>query len=221
MSKNLADYRKNYIKGELLESEIPDNPLELFQVWFEEMEMVLKYNREKTDSTEVNTMTVATIGQDGFPKSRIVLLKEFNSDGFIFYTNYTSEKGIALAHNPNICLSFFWAGLERQVIIKGKAEKTSEVKAIEYFNSRPRGSQLGALASDQSSEIESREVLDNKLLELEEKYKDKEIPKPEFWGGFLIRPENYEFWQGRSNRLHDRIFYSKDQGNWKFKRLAP
>jgi pyridoxamine 5'-phosphate oxidase len=221
MSKNLADYRKNYIKGELLESEIPENPLELFQAWFEEMEMVLKYKREKTDSTEVNTMTVATIGPDGFPKSRIVLLKEFNSDGFIFYTNYTSEKGIALAHNPNICLSFFWAGLERQVIIKGTAEKTSEEKAIQYFKSRPRGSQLGALASDQSSEIESREVLDDKLRELEEKYKDKEIPKPEFWGGFLIRPENYEFWQGRSNRLHDRIFYSKDQGTWKPKRLAP
>jgi len=221
MSKNLAEYRKNYIKGELLESEIPENPLELFQVWFEEMEMVLKYKREKTDSTEVNTMTAATIGLDGFPKSRIVLLKEFNSDGFIFYTNYISEKGIALAHNPNICLSFFWAGLERQVIIKGKAEKTSEEKAIEYFKSRPRGSQLGALASDQSSEIESREVLDNKLRELEDKYKDKEIPKPEFWGGFLIRPENYEFWQGRSNRLHDRIFYSKEQGNWKSKRLSP
>jgi len=221
MSKNLANYRKNYIKGELLESEIPENPLELFQVWFEEMEMVLKYKREKNDSTEVNTMNVATIGLDGFPKSRIVLLKEFNSDGFIFYTNYTSEKGIALAHNPNICLSFFWAGLERQVIIKGKAEKTSEEKAIEYFKSRPRGSQLGALASDQSSEIESREELDNKLRELEEKYKDLEIPKPEFWGGFLIRPENYEFWQGRSNRLHDRIFYGKDHGNWKSKRLAP
>jgi pyridoxamine 5'-phosphate oxidase len=221
MSKNLADYRKNYIKGELLESEIPEDPLELFQVWFEEMEMVLKYKREKTDSTEVNTMTVATIGQDGFPKSRIVLLKEFNSDGFIFYTHYTSEKGISLTHNPNICLSFFWAGLERQVIIKGKAEKTSEEKSIEYFKSRPRGSQLGALTSDQSSEIETREVLDTKLRELEEKYKDQEIPKPEFWGGFLIRPENYEFWQGRSNRLHDRIFYSKDQGNWKSKRIAP
>jgi pyridoxamine 5'-phosphate oxidase len=221
MSKNLADYRKNYIKGELLESEIPDNPLELFQAWFEEMEMVLKYKREKNDATEVNAMTLATIGLDGFPKSRIVLLKEFNSDGFIFYTNYTSEKGIALLNNPNACLSFFWAGLERQVIIKGKAEKTSEEKATVYFNSRPRGSQLGALASNQSSELESREVLDTNLRELEEKYKDKEIPKPEFWGGFLIRPENFEFWQGRSNRLHDRIFYGKDQENWNIKRLAP
>lgn len=221
MSKNLADYRKNYIKGELLESEIPENPLELFQVWFEEMEMVLKYRREKNDSTEVNAMTIATIGLDGFPKSRIVLLKEYSSEGFIFYTNYTSEKGISLLNNSHACLSFFWAGLERQVIIKGKAEKTSEEKAMEYFNSRPRGSQLGALASDQSSEIESREVLDNKLRELEEEYKDKQIPKPDFWGGFLIRPENYEFWQGRSNRLHDRILYSKNKGNWNIKRLAP
>lgn len=221
MSKNLADYRKNYIKGELLESEIPENPLELFQAWFEEMEMVLKYRREKNDSTEVNAMTLATIGLDGFPKSRIVLLKEYSSEGFIFYTNYTSEKGISLLNNPHACLSFFWAGLERQVIIRGIAEKTSEVKAIEYFNSRPRGSQLGALASDQSSKIESREVLDNKLRELEEKYKDNEIPKPEFWGGFLIRPENYEFWQGRSNRLHDRILYSKDKESWNIKRLAP
>lgn len=221
MSKNLADYRKNYIKGELLESEIPENPLELFQVWFEEMEMVLKYRREKNDSTEVNTMTLATIGLDSFPKSRIVLLKEYSSEGFIFYTNFTSEKGISLLNNPHACLSFFWAGLERQVIIKGIAEKTSEEKAIEYFNSRPRGSQLGALASNQSSEIASREELDHKLRELEHKYKEMEIPKPEFWGGFLIRPENYEFWQGRSNRLHDRILYSKDKGNWNIKRLAP
>lgn len=221
MSKNLADYRKNYIKGELLESEIPENPLDLFKVWFEELEMVLKYRRELNDSVEANAMTVATIGLDGFPKSRVVLLKEFNSEGFIFYTNYTSEKGIALAQNPNICLSFFWAGLERQVIIKGKAEKTSEEKAIEYFKSRPRGSQLGALASNQSSEIASREVLDQKLRELELEFQDRDIPKPENWGGFLIRPENYEFWQGRSNRLHDRIFYSKNRGNWNIKRLAP
>jgi len=221
MSKDLSDYRKNYIQGELLESEIPENPLELFQVWFEEMEMVLKYKREKNDSTEVNTMTVATIGLDGFPKSRIVLLKEFNSDGFIFYTNYTSEKGIALAHNPNICLSFFWAGLERQVIIKGKTEKTSEEKAEAYFKSRPRGSQLGAWASHQSAEIASREVLDKTLKELELEFQNKEIPKPEFWGGFLVKPISIEFWQGRPNRLHDRILYTRERKDWNIKRLAP
>lgn len=221
MGKNLSDYRKNYIKGELLESEIPENPLELFHVWFDEMEMVLKYRRELNDSVEANAMTVATIGSDGFPKSRIVLLKEFSEEGFTFFTNYNSEKGISLMNNPNTCLSFFWAGLERQVIIKGKAEKISEEKSIAYFNSRPRGSQLGAWASNQSSEIESREILTNNLRKLELKFKDIDIPKPENWGGFLVRAESFEFWQGRSNRLHDRIFYSKDKGSWNIKRLAP
>lgn len=221
MGKNLSDYRKNYIKGELLETEIPENPLDLFHVWFDEMEMVLKYRKELNDSVEANAMTVATIGTDGFPKSRIVLLKEFSEEGFIFFTNYNSEKGLSLLNNSHTCLSFFWAGLERQVIIKGTAEKTSEEKSIAYFNSRPRGSQLGAWASNQSSEIESREILTNNLRELELKFKDSDIPKPENWGGFLVRPENFEFWQGRSNRLHDRILYYKDRGSWNIKRLAP
>ena len=221
MGKNLSDYRKNYSKGELLESEIPENPLELFHAWFDEMEMRLKYRRELNDSVEANAMTIATIGTDGFPKSRIVLLKEFSEEGFIFFTNYTSEKGISLLNNPNTCLSFFWAGLERQVIIKGKAEKTSEEKSIAYFNSRPRGSQLGAWASNQSSEIESREVLNRNLRKLELKFKEIDIPKPEHWGGFLVRPESFEFWQGRSNRLHDRIFYGKENDSWNIKRLAP
>ncbi len=221
MGKNLSGYRKNYIKGELVESEIPENPLELFHAWFDEIEMVLKYRRELNDSVEANAMTVATIGLDGFPKSRIVLLKQFSEEGFIFFTNYTSEKGTSLLNNPHTCLSFFWAGLERQVIIKGKAEKISEEKSTEYFNSRPRGSQLGAWASNQSSEIESREVLNKNLRELELKFKDIDIPKPENWGGFLVRPESFEFWQGRSNRLHDRILYGKDKGSWSIKRLAP
>ena len=185
------------------------------------MEMVLKYRKELNDSVEANAMTVATIGTDGFPKSRIVLLKEFSEEGFIFFTNYNSEKGLSLLNNSHTCLSFFWAGLERQVIIKGTAEKTSEEKSISYFNSRPRGSQLGAWASNQSSEIESREILTNNLRELELKFKDSDIPKPENWGGFLVRPENFEFWQGRSNRLHDRILYYKDRGSWNLKRLAP
>ncbi|WP_034925749.1 pyridoxamine 5'-phosphate oxidase [Gillisia sp. CAL575] len=221
MSKNLADYRKNYIKGELLESEIPENPLELFEVWFEEMEMVLKYKREKNDSTEVNAMTVSTIGLDGYPKSRIVLLKEFNEEGFLFYTNLGSDKAKSLMKNPNICLSFFWAGLERQVIIKGKAEKTLEEKAHIYFNSRPRESQLGAWASHQSSEIASREVLDKTLRELTLEFLGKPVPKPEFWGGFVVKPISFEFWQGRPNRLHDRILYTEERKNWNFKRLAP
>jgi len=214
MSKNLANYRRVYSKGQLLESEIPENPMELFEDWFEEIEAIVK-------TIEVNAMTISTIGPNGFPKNRVVLLKEFSNEGFIFYTNYTSEKGKSLEKNPKICLSFFWPETERQVIIQGIVEKSSKEKAEEYFKSRPRGSQLGAWVSNQSSEISSREVLEKCLRELEIQYKDIEIPKPEFWGGYLVRPVNFEFWQGRPNRLHDRIFYEKESTNWIIKRLAP
>lgn len=214
MNKNLANYRRVYSRGVLLEVEIPQDPLELFRHWFEEMEAT-------KDSIEVNAMTIATIGLDGFPKSRVVLLKEFGPEGFVFYTNFNSEKGISLANNPNICLSFFWHDMERQVIIKGKAKKASEEMAIEYFNSRPRGSQLGAWASNQSSEIASREVLEKCLKELETKFEGGIVPKPEYWGGYIVEPLSIEFWQGRPNRLHDRILYVNDNNNWSFKRLAP
>ena len=214
MSKNLADYRKNYDKGVLLEEYISSNPFVQFQVWFEEME-------NQNSSSEVNAMNVSSIGLDGFPKNRIVLLKEFAEDGFVFYTNYGSDKAQSLLNNPNTCLSFFWPELERQVIIKGIAEKDSEDKAIEYFNSRPRESQLGAWASHQSSEISSREVLDKTLRELKLEFQGKPVPKPDFWGGFIIKPISFEFWQGRPNRLHDRILYTQDRNNWTFKRLAP
>lgn len=214
MGKNLAGYRRVYSKGELLESELPDQPMELFSDWFEDMEKI-------KHTIEVNAMTVSTIGDNGFPKNRVVLLKEFSEEGFVFYTNYQSEKGKALESNPHICISFFWNETERQVIIQGIAEKFSEEKAVEYFNSRPRGSQLGAWASNQSREIASREVLEKCLIELETEYKDKAIPKPPHWGGYLVRPVNFEFWQGRPNRLHDRIMFEKVDDSWKLKRLAP
>ncbi len=214
MSKNLANYRRVYSKGALLEAEIPSSPVLLFQDWFEELEPL-------KDSIEINAMTIATVGEDGFPKSRVVLLKEFGEVGFTFYTNYQSEKGLALEINPKICLSFFWHEMERQVIIKGVAERSSKEKAVEYFNSRPRGSQIGAWASNQSSEITSREVLDKSVMELETKYQDTVVPKPDFWGGYLVRPVSFEFWQGRPNRLHDRILYIQENDNWIFKRLAP
>jgi len=214
MGKNLADYRRVYSKGELLESELPDEPMELFSDWFEDMERI-------KHTIEVNAMTVSTIGEDGFPKNRVVLLKEFSKEGLVFYTNYQSDKGKALEFNPRICISFFWNETERQVIIQGVAEKFSEEKAVEYFNSRPRGSQLGAWASNQSREIASREILEKCLIELETEYKDKEIPKPPHWGGYLVRPVNFEFWQGRPNRLHDRIMFEKSNDSWKIKRLAP
>ena len=214
MNKNLAHYRRVYSKGALLEAEIPGDPVELFNDWFHEMEKI-------KNPIEVNAMTVATIDSRGFPKSRVVLLKEYSKEGFVFYTNYTSEKGRALEVNPGICLSFFWPEMERQVIIQGTAEKFSEEKAVEYFKTRPRGSQLGAWASNQSSEIASREVLEKSLRELEIKYGDAEVPKPEHWGGYLVRPYNFEFWQGRPNRLHDRILFTKEKTKWNIKRLAP
>lgn len=214
MIKNLADYRRVYTKGELLESELPGDPIDLFTDWFEDMEKI-------RNTIEVNAMTISTINENGFPKGRVVLLKEFSKEGFVFYTNYQSEKGRALEANPHTCLSFFWQETERQVIIQGIAEKFSEEKAIEYFNSRPRGSQLGAWASNQSREIASREVLEKCLRELETEYKDKEIPKPPHWGGYLVKPVNFEFWQGRPNRLHDRLVFEKNEDNWNLKRLAP
>lgn len=213
--EDLSDYRKSYEKSQLLENNIPEDPINLFHKWFYETE-------EFGGVEEVNAMTVATIGLDGFPKSRVVLLKKFDENGFIFYTNYNSEKGRAILNNPNICLSFFWHTMERQVIIKGIAEKTSETISDNYFDSRPDGSKLGAIVSSQSEIISSREYLDIKLKELENEYEGKNITRPSFWGGFLVRPIEVEFWQGRPNRLHDRIRYKlHDDFNWKIDRLSP
>ena len=166
-------------------------------------------------------MTVSTIGLDGFPKSRVVLLKKFNEEGFIFYTNYNSEKGIAIQNNPHVCLSFFWPSIERQVIIKGIAEKTSETVSDNYFNSRPDGSKLGAIASPQSQVIPNRDFLEQNLKQLEKDFDGKEIPRPAFWGGFLVKPQEVEFWQGRPNRLHDRLSYERIDGLWTLQRLMP
>ncbi|WP_133689119.1 pyridoxamine 5'-phosphate oxidase [Maribacter spongiicola] len=215
MQKDLGDYRKSYEKSALMEDSISDNPIQLFQTWF--------YEVEKSDGVdEPNAMTVSTVGLDGFPKSRVVLLKKYTHEGFIFYTNYNSEKGRAINENPKICISFFWANLERQIIIKGTAEKLAKNLSDGYFESRPDGSKLGALVSDQSTVINSRSVLEDKLTELEKEYEGKEIERPEHWGGYLVRPVSMEFWQGRPNRLHDRIRYTlTDDFDWKMERLAP
>lgn len=212
---DLSNYRKSYEKSELLENNIPEDPINLFNRWFHEVE-------DFGGVDEVNAMTVATQGLDGFPKSRVVLLKKYNEEGFIFYTNYESEKGKAILNNPNICLSFFWHSMERQVIIKGIAEKTAQNISDNYFASRPKGSQLGALVSAQSEIIPNREYLENKLKELETEFEGKEVPRPDFWGGFLVRPIEVEFWQGRPNRLHDRIRYKLSENyDWIIDRLSP
>lgn len=212
--EDLSDYRKSYTKGELIEQNVPEDPMSLFQKWF--------YEVDESSDTETNAMTVSTIGLDGFPKARVVLLKRFNEDGFVFYTNYESEKGKAIQANPNICLSFFWHAHERQVIIKGIAEKIAPNLSDGYFESRPDGSKLGAIVSHQSEIIASREVLEERLHKLEEQYEGKEIPRPDYWGGFIVKPVSVEFWQGRPNRLHDRIRYKlQEDYNWKIDRLSP
>lgn len=215
MAHDLSDYRKSYEKRELLENNCPENPIELFRDWFftaDESEMV----------DEANAMTIASIGLDGFPKSRVVLLKKYTWEGFIFYTNYNSEKGKAILNNNHVCLSFFWSGLEQQIIIKGKAEKLAENLSDGYFESRPDGSKLGAWASNQSEVVTSRNELDNNLASFEKKFENQEIPRPKHWGGFLVKPVSVEFWQGRPNRMHDRIRYTLQKDfSWKLERLAP
>jgi len=214
MSQNLHDYRRSYEKGTLTKSGVDPNPMQQFRTWFYEA-------KDTIGEGEVNTMTLTTIGLDGFPKGRVVLLKEYDEYGFYFFTNYTSEKGLSIEENEHVSLSFFWPVLERQVIIKGKASKTPKNVSDNYFDSRPVGSRLGAIISDQSSPIENRESLDEKLKALEEEYKGKEIIRPDFWGGYLVAPVSIEFWQGRPNRLHDRILYTLEGYDWEITRLAP
>jgi pyridoxamine 5'-phosphate oxidase len=206
---DLSNYRKSYEKSQLLETSVPNFPLDLFTLWFDEAEKAQL-------AGEVNAMTISTIGIDGYPKSRIVLLKNFSEQGFTFFTNYNSEKGKAIDANPSVCLSFFWPELERQVIIKGRAGKVDESVSTAYFNSRPEGSRLGAIISPQSEVIPSRDFLDVKLTE------DQPLQRPEYWGGYIVNPVEIEFWQGRANRLHDRLRYKLTVGGtWQRDRLAP
>ena len=215
MEKDLSNLRLVYSLGELLEKDLRENPLEQFQQWF--------LQAQQSDTVqEPNAMSVATIGLDGFPKTRVVLLKRFTDEGFIFYTNYNSEKGKAILANPNICLSFFWPVLERQIIIKGTAEKLPTNLSDGYFQSRPRGSQLGSIVSQQSEVVPSREYLQKQLSSLEKEMEGKSLKRPAHWGGFLVRPISLEFWQGRPNRLHDRIIYTLQADyDWKIERLSP
>lgn len=214
MEENLANQRRSYEKSALERENLKENPMHFFKTWFDEIE-------EADQEAENNAMTLGTVEQNGFPKNRIVLLKKFNDEGFVFYTNYFSEKGKAIAQNPNVTLSFFWPKLERQVIVVGKAEKVSDTTSNQYFASRPRGSRIGALVSKQSQPIEDRAVLEERKRRLEIEYQGKDILRPVFWGGYLVKPIQIEFWQGRPNRLHDRFLYTKTANSWEIERLAP
>lgn len=212
--ENLHDKRKVYEKSQLIESEIKQNPIEQFRDWF------LDASNSPTVS-EANAMAVSTLEEDGCPRTRMVLLKEYTYEGFIFYTNYDSRKGKAIENNHKACLHFFWPNLERQIIIKADLEKIAENLSDGYFHSRPKGSQLGAAVSPQSHVIPNKEYLEQKLKELEKQYENTEVPRPANWGGYIAKPYEIEFWQGRPNRLHDRIIYQLEGMDWKISRLAP
>jgi len=212
--ENLHDKRKIYEKSQLIETEIKENPIEQFRDWFLDAS-------GNPSISEANAMAVSTLEEDGCPRTRMVLLKEYTYEGFIFYTNYDSRKGKAIEKTHKACLHFFWPGLERQIIIKANLEKIADNLSDGYFHSRPKGSQLGAAVSPQSQEIPNRKFLEEKLKVLEQEYENKEVPRPTNWGGYIAKPYEIEFWQGRPNRLHDRIIYTLEDIDWKISRLAP
>jgi len=215
MSKNIADIRTDYKKHKLDESHIQENPIEQFNNWFDEA--------IKAEVMEANAMNLATVTPQGMPSSRILLLKGVEDEGFIFFTNYQSNKGKELEENPLAAMTFFWPELERQVRIQGVVEKVSKEASESYFQSRPKASQIGAWASPQSTVITNRQILEEREQKLQEKYASTDIlPKPEQWGGYILKPLSIEFWQGRASRLHDRIIYTKRKdNNWATNRLAP
>ncbi|MET3732217.1 pyridoxamine 5'-phosphate oxidase [Moheibacter stercoris] len=214
MKQDLRDKRKDYSQNFINFTQVSDNPMELFNIWFANA-------MESSKISEPYAMNLATIGVNGFPKSRIVLLREASNEGFSFYTNYESEKGKGISGNSKVCLSFFWENLEQQIIIKGIAEKLDGKNSDEYFQKRPRESQAGALVSQQSSILDFDVNLEEEVEKILSNYEGKEIPRPAYWGGYLVKPVEIEFWQGRPSRLHDRLRYLLEDGKWVKERLAP
>ena len=212
---SLADLREDYRLATLDEANCETNPIDQFTQWFQQA--------KTAKLKEPNAMTLATATLEGRPSGRIVLLKEFSVEGFFFYTNYGSQKGRECETNPQVALTFYWAELERQVRVEGKVARVDPGKSVAYFRSRPRGSRIGAWVSNQSESIENRAILEKRLAELERRFEGSDdIPPPDYWGGYCVRPERIEFWQGRSNRLHDRVVYIKGSGgDWKIGRLSP
>lgn len=211
---DLSDFRKEYSARGLHREDLSDDPQVVFEKWFQQA--------TELDVHEPNAMTLATVSPNGFPSQRTVLLKAFDRKGFTFFTNYQSRKATHIATNPNVCLLFPWVTLERQVIIQGHAEKISTAESLGYFTTRPRESQIGAWVSNQSEVISSRKILQIKLEEIKNRFKDGEIPLPSFWGGFRIVPKTIEFWQGGPARIHDRFLYTRQAADsWTVDRLAP
>lgn len=214
IDKSIADLRKDYTLENLNEEEIDKNPFIQFKVWFDQS--------VAAQLPEPNAMTLATCTPDGKPSARMVLLKDIDERGFVLFTNYKSQKGQEISVNPHAALVFWWAELERQVRIVGTVEKISSAQSDSYFEVRPPFSRLGAWASNQSEVISSRDVLEVQLIEFQRQYENQEVPRPPHWGGFRVIPQEIEFWQGRSSRLHDRLRYTLvDNGSWKIERLSP
>lgn len=214
MKKELGHLRKSYTANTLDEANTPNTPLELFTQWFDEV-------TQAGGVEEPNAMTLSTVDPTGDVRGRVVLLKDILDEGFVFYSNYQSDKCEALFAHPKVGLSFFWPNLERQIIISGAAAKTADAVSDAYFSSRPRGSQLGAHVSPQSQPIASRAILEDRLEMLTKKFEGKDVPRPKHWGGIIVYPQRIAFWQGRPNRLHDRIVYTKSNDSWTRERLAP
>ncbi len=210
-NKDLTSFREEYSRGELDEHQAGKDPFLLFNLWLDEA--------IHQGLPEPNAMTLATVTEEGHPAARVVLLKEFNEKGFVFYTNYQSQKGVELQANPNAALVMMWLALQRQVRISGRVEKLPAEKADAYFRSRPRNSQISALVSPQSQPIEGRETLEQQFQRYQ--FSETEIQRPENWGGYLVIPGQFEFWQGRESRLHDRLLYSLTADGWVLQRLAP
>jgi pyridoxamine 5'-phosphate oxidase len=210
----IANMRKEYMWGGLTETAVDPDPIRQFQTWFEQA--------LSAQLPEPNAMTLATATPDGQPSARIVLLKTFDASGFTFYTNYEGRKGRELAANPRAALLFFWPELQRQIRIEGEVERVSEAESDEYFHSRPLGSRLGAWASHQSEVIPDRALLEDRVRQLAQRFADGEVPRPPYWGGFRVLPLSMEFWQGRPDRLHDRLRYQRvEPDSWRIERLSP
>ncbi len=210
----IEQMRNEYLKAGLKKEDLEQSPFLQFEKWFKQA--------LEGEVPEANAMTLATVGKDMMPSTRIVLLKIFDENGFVFFTNYTSKKAQQIEQNPKASLHFFWQGLERQVKIEGSIEKISKTASLKYFLSRPKGSQIGAWVSHQSKIITSRSLLEAKFDEIKNKFVKGEIPFPDFWGGYIVKPQTIEFWQGGANRLHDRFEYKLlDNGTWDINRLAP